>query len=71
MAPLKRLPTPIICAFCEGTLGEARRGMHGNLAAICSECVELCLSVIKTDDEDAFEGIVRRARDFKLPDPPA
>jgi hypothetical protein len=57
----------LVCNFCEQAIGEDRRGVAGNRGAICWDCLELCLTIVKLDGMPAFEGMVERARAFVFP----
>ena len=60
---MAEVPPPILCSFCDQPLGleHDRRGVSGNHGAICWDCLELNLCIVKASDLSAFEGIIKRA----------
>lgn len=60
----------LLCDFCDGNSHEhvTPALIMGHQAAICWDCVEACLNVIRWQHRDEFERIVERVRAFEIPE---
>jgi len=57
---------PSTCSFCSKRQGEVRRLISGPDVCICNECIDLCNSLLRAEDQ---EGKSTRAAGLKVPRP--
>ena len=60
----------LYCSFCGKSQHEVRKLIAGPTVFICDECVELCMDIIREENEILAREVARRRADPEG-DPPA